>query len=408
MPAFEYTAIDARGREQKGVLEGDTARHVRQKLREKTLTPLSVEESSGKSRKNKQSGSNGSTFRGGIKSNDLALLTRQVATLMSSGTTIAESLDAVSRQSDKPKVKALLISVRARVREGRSLASALSDFPKVFPEIYQATVAAGEKSGHLDAVLERLADYSEERQSTRQTIIKALIYPAFLVVAALLIVGFLLAYVVPEVVEVFQDMNQQLPTLTRAVIGMSDFVKQWGIAIVAGVVLSIFLFSRAMRAEAFKMRVHRFLLHVPGVSRLIRGINTAQFAQTLSILAASGVEVLKALEIAAQVISNRPMRDAVKAAALQVREGSSINRSLERTGFFPPMLLHLIASGEKSGQLDKMLSKAASHQERELNAALSIFLGLFEPVIIMVMGVVVLLIVLAILMPIFEMNTLVG
>ncbi len=407
MPAYEYSAIDAKGREKKGVLEGDTAKQVRQKLREQNLTALSVEESSGKAG-NKKTPGNKSGFRGGIKNADLALITRQIATLTSSGTPIADSLDAVGRQSEKPKVKSLLISVRARVREGRSLAGALSDFPKVFPEIYQATVAAGEKSGHLDAVLERLADYTEERQNTRQSVTKALIYPIFLVVAALAIVGFLLAYVVPQVVQVFQEMNQQLPTLTRIVINLSDFVKEWGVLLVTGIITSIVIFSRAMRIEGFKMSVHTFLLKVPVVSRLIRGLNTAQFAQTLSILAASGVEVLKALDISAQVISNRPMREAVKNAAVQVREGSSLNLSLERTGYFPPMLLHLIASGEKSGQLDKMLAKAATHQERELNSILAIFLGLFEPVIILVMGVLVLLIVLAILMPIFEMNTLVS
>lgn len=408
MAAYEYTAIDEKGRERKGVLEGDNARQVRQKLREKQLTPLSVEETAGKKAAGKSTSTGTTTFRGGISDTDLALITRQVATLTSSGTTIADALDAVGRQSEKPKIKSLLISVRSRVREGRTLASALADFPKVFPEIYRATVAAGEKSGHLDAVLERLADYTEDRQTTKQAVTKALIYPSFLVFAALIIVGFLLAYVVPQVVQVFDDMNQELPKLTQIVIALSDFVKQWGIALVAGIIFSVFLFSRSMQNENFKMRVHTFLLRVPVLSRLIRGVNTSQFAQTLSILAASGVEVLKALDISSQVITSRPMREAVRSAAIQVREGSQLNTSLERTGFFPPMLLHLIASGEKSGQLDKMLAKAATHQERELNAILAIFLGLFEPLIILIMGGLVLMIVLAILMPIFEMNTLVS
>lgn len=407
MSAFEYTAIDSKGREQRGVLEGDNSRQVRQKLREQNLTPLTVDESRGKSRDNKSSISK-TGFRGGISNSDLALITRQIATLTSSGTTIADALEAVSRQTEKPKINTLLVSVRARVREGRTLASAMSDFPRVFPEIYRATVDAGERSGHLDSVLERLADYTEDRQTTRQAVTKALIYPSFLVIAALAIVGFLLAYVVPQVVQVFQEMNQSLPVLTTIVISLSDFVKKWGFLIIICVVVLVFLFGRAMRSENFKLRVHTFLLRVPILSKLIRGLNTAQFAQTLSILAASGVEVLKALDISAQVISNRPMREAVKRAAVQVREGSQLNKSLERTGYFPPMLLHLIASGEKSGQLDKMLAKAATHQERELNSILAIFLGLFEPVVILIMGVLVLLIVLAILMPIFEMNTLVN
>lgn len=406
MAAFAYSALDQKGREKTGVLEGDTARQVRQQLREQNLTPLSVEETV--ARKGDGSERTKTTFRGGIRTSDLALITRQIATLTSSGTTIADALDAVSRQTEKQKVKSLLLSVRSRVREGRTLAGAMSDFPKVYPEIYRATVSAGENSGHLDAVLERLADYTENRQSTRQAVTKALIYPITLVVAALAIVAFLLAYVVPQVVQVFDDMNQELPLLTQTVIALSEFIKRWGAALLGGIILSIFLFSRAMRIDSFKNRVHAFLLHIPLLSRLIRGINTAQFARTLSILSASGVEVLKALDIAAQVITNRPMREAVKAAALQVREGSQLNTSLERTGYFPPMLLHLIASGERSGQLDTMLDKAATHQERELNSILSIFLSLLEPLIILMMGVIVLLIVLAILMPIFEMNTLVN
>ncbi len=407
MPAFEYTAIDPKGRENQGVLEGDNARQVRQKLREKNLTPLSVDETSGRASAKKTDGSSRG-FRGRISNSDLALVTRQIATLTSSGTTIADALEAVSQQSEKPKVKSLLISVRSRVREGRTLASAMSDFPKAFPEIYQATVAAGEKSGHLDSVLERLAEYTEERQVTRQTVLKALIYPVFLITAALGIVGFLLAVVVPQVVQVFEEMDQQLPFLTRAIISLSEFAKEWGIFVILGIIVLVLLFGRAMKIEAFKTSVHSVLLRIPLLAKLIRGINTAQFAQTLSILAASGVEVLKALDISAQVISNRPMRAAVKDAAVQVREGSQLNTSLAKSGYFPPMLLHLIASGEKSGKLDQMLNKAAKHQERELNTILSIFLGIFEPVIVLIMGVLVLLIVLAILLPIFEMNTLVS
>jgi general secretion pathway protein F len=410
MPAYNYSAIDSKGREKNGVLEGDSAKHIRQLLREKNLTPLSVGDSSQQLRHQQSTGADANTavFKGSISNNDLALITRQIATLTSSGTTIADALDAVGRQSEKPKIKALLISVRSRVREGHSLAKSLSIYPKVFPEIYLATVAAGEKSGHLDSVLERLADYTENRQTTRQAITKALIYPSFLVVAALLIVGFLLAYVVPQVVQVFEDMNQELPTLTKVVIALSDFVQAWGALLVFGLIASVWLFKRAMRGEGFKSKVHTFLLKIPVVSKLIRGINTAQFAQTLSILAASGVEVLSALEIASQVISSRPMREAVKEAGRQVREGSQLHKALERTGYFPPMLLHLIASGEQSGRLDDMLAKASTHQDRELNAALSLFLGLFEPVIILIMGGLVLAIVLAILMPIFEMNNLVS
>jgi general secretion pathway protein F len=412
MAAFEYLALDERGREKKGVLEADTARLARALLRQQSLTPLDVTETSGRT-KSKQAGSSNQrasapTFRGGIKTNDLALLTRQIATLSAAGTPLEESLSAVSRQTEKPKIKSLLLSVRAKILEGHTFASALSDYPKVFPEIYQATVSAGEQSGHLDAVLERLADYTEERQAANATVKKALIYPSVLVVASILIVGFLLAYVVPQVVQVFEGMDQELPGLTQAMLAASAFVRQWGLLVLIVAVVAVVIFKRAMIGESFKTRVHGFLLKLPLFKRLIRGFNTAQFARTLSILAASGVPVLEALDIGAQVITNRPMRKAVNSAAAQVREGSTLSDALERTGYFPPMLLHLIASGEASGQLDNMLEKAASHQERELNSLMAIFLGLFEPVVILIMGGVVLTIVLGILLPIFEMNQLVN
>ncbi|NND91843.1 MAG: type II secretion system inner membrane protein GspF [Granulosicoccus sp.] len=417
MAAFEYLALDARGREKKGVLEADTARLARQQLRLQSLTPLEVAETSGrirgkhgatKSQKNGARGASTPTFRGGIKTNDLALLTRQIATLSAAGTPLEESLSAVSRQTEKPRIKSLLLSVRAKVMEGHSFAAALADYPKVFPEIYQATVSAGEQSGHLDAVLERLADYTEERQAANATVKKALIYPSVLVVASILIVGFLLAYVVPQVVQVFEGMDQELPALTQGMLATSAFVRQWGLLVAGIAIVGIIVFQRAMRGEGFKTRVHALLLKLPLFKRLIRGFNTAQFARTLSILAASGVPVLEALDIGSQVITNRPMRKAVNAAAAQVREGSTLSSALERTGYFPPMLLHLIASGESSGQLDSMLEKAATHQERELNSLMAIFLGLFEPVVILIMGGVVLTIVLGILLPIFEMNQLVN
>lgn len=411
MAAFEYLALDARGREKKGVLEADTARLARQLLRQQSLTPLEVSETSGREKKARSGQARGPstpTFRGGIKTNDLALLTRQIATLSAAGTPLEESLSAVSRQSEKQRIKSLLLSVRAKVMEGHTFASALSDYPKVFPEIYQATVSAGEQSGHLDAVLERLADYTEERQAANATVKKALIYPSVLVVASILIVGFLLAYVVPQVVQVFDGMDQELPALTQGMLATSAFVRQWGLAVAGVVLVTVIAFQRAMRGEAFKIRIHAILLKLPLFKRLIRGFNTAQFARTLSILAASGVPVLEALDIGSQVITNRPMRKAVNTAAAQVREGSTLSDALERTGYFPPMLLHLIASGESSGQLDSMLEKAATHQERELNSLMAIFLGLFEPVVILIMGGVVLTIVLGILLPIFEMNQLVN
>jgi len=409
MAAFEYVALDSSGKEKRGVLEADTARLARAQLRQQNLTPLQVEETTVRE-KSKGKGGQKSTpkFRGGIKTNDLALLTRQIATLSAAGTPLEEALAAVSRQTEKPRIQSLILSVRSKVLEGHSFASALKDYPKVFPEIYQATVSAGEQSGHLDAVLERLADYTEERQVANATIKKALIYPSMLVVASILIVAFLLAYVVPQVVQVFEGMGQDLPPLTVALLATSAFVREWGLVIAVILVVLIIAFRQAMKGEAFKTRVHGFMLKIPLLKKLIRGFNTAQFARTLSILSASGVPVLEALDIAAQVITNRPMRAAVDTAAAQVREGTTLGSALERTGYFPPMMLHLVASGESSGKLDLMLEKAATHQERELNSVMSVFLGLFEPLVILLMGGVVLTIVLGILLPIFEMNQMVG
>jgi len=410
MAAFEYVALDVRGKEKKGVLEADTARMARSQLRQQELTPLQVDETTVRSKAaNGKIGSKSTpTYRGGIKTNELALFTRQVATLSGAGTPLEEALAAVSRQTEKPKIQSLILSVRSKVLEGHTFASALKDYPKVFPEIYQSTVAAGEQSGHLDAVLERLADYTEDRQAANATVKKALIYPSMLVFASILIVSFLLAYVVPQVVSVFEGMDQELPGLTVALLSASAFVREWGLVVAIVLTIMYFAFRYAMRGEAFKTRVHGFLLKLPVIKRLIRSHSTAQFARTLSILSASGVPVLEALDISSQVITNRPMRAAVVTAAGQVREGSTMGYALEKTGYFPPMMLHLVASGEASGKLDSMLEKAATHQERELNSAMSIFLGLFEPVVILIMGGVVLSIVLGILLPIFEMNQLVG
>jgi len=407
MAAYDYVALDTSGKEKKGVLEADTARLARSLLRSQNLTPLEVSESSAKA-KLSNTGSSSTSFRGSISTAELSLITRQIATLTASGTPIEEALTAVSQHSEKQKIKSLILSVRAKVLEGHSLAAAMRDYPKVFPEIYQATVSAGEQSGHLDAVLERLAEYLENRQSTQATVKKALIYPSMLVIASVGIVAFLLGYVVPQVVQVFDSMNQELPWLTKTMLALSAVVREWGLIIALSLVVAYILFSRAMTNEKFKYRVHSFQLRLPIIGRLIRGFNASQFARTLSILAASGVPVLQALDIASQVISNRPMRAAVNTAASQVREGATLSGSLQKTGYFPPMMLHLLASGEASGQLDSMLEKAATHQEREVDSLISLFLGLFEPVIILIMGGAVLAIVLAILLPIFQMNQLVS
>ena len=301
----------------------------------------------------------------------------------------------------------LLLTVRSKLMEGHSFAESLSQYPKVFPDMFRATVAAGEQSGHLDGVLERLADFTESRQNTQSSIKKALLQPIILVVVSVLIVSGMLVYVVPQVVETFEGMGQELPKLTQMLISISDFLQEWGLALLAVIVATAFLFERAMQQQTFKFRVHSIMLKTPVVGRLTRSANAASFARTLSILAASGVPVLEALDIASQVISNLPMRKAVLEASTKVREGTSLSRALENSGQFPPMLLHMIASGEGSGRLGYMLDKASNYLERELDSAISSAVGLLPPAVTLLMGGAVLCIVLGILLPIMAMNTMV-
>lgn len=404
MGAFQYAALDDRGRTRKGLLEGDTARQVRQILRERGLTPLDVEEVAG----GEQRHSGGRTRRGRrISATELALITRQLATLVNSGLPLEEALGSVAKQAEKARLSSLLMAVRARVMEGHTLATALSDFPRVFPELYRATVAAGEQSGHLDVVFERLADYTEARQQMRQKISLALFYPLLLTGVAVLIVAGLLTYVVPQVVQVFESIGQQLPFLTRALIATSDFLRNQGLLLLGALIVLMAGFSYGLRRVGFRRNVHRLLLRLPLLARLVRGINAARYARTFSILMASGVPVLEGLRIAAQVISNLPMREAVERAASRVKEGSSLHTAIQESGYFPPMTVQLMASGEASGRLEMMLERAAQQQERETETVIAALLGIFEPVLILVMGLVVLLIVLAILLPIFDLNQMV-
>jgi general secretion pathway protein F len=406
MGAFEYVAVDASGRETKGVIEGDTPKHVRQLLRERALLPIEVSEV------DEQTQTPGRRRLGwraqrGLSSADLALVTRQLSTLVKSGLPLEESLLAVSQQTERPRVRSVILGARARVMEGHTLADGLGDFPGSFPEIYRATVAASEQSGHLDAVLERLADYTESRQELRQRTLGALLYPVLLFIVCIAIVVFLLTTVVPKITEVFRTSNAPLPFLTQAMIVLSDFLRDYGIYLLIALVLSGYLFSRWLRSPANRARWHRFLLRLPLLGKVVRGANAARFARTLSTLTASTVPVLEALRISGEVVTNLPMRQAVADAAVRVREGAPIGRSLGQSRLFPPMLVHLISSGESSGELDTMLERAAAHQERELDAILQGVVGLLGPLMILLMGGLVLLIVAAMLLPIFQLNELV-
>ena len=402
MGAFEYQAMDSRGKVLTGVLEGDAPRQIRMSLREKGLAPLTVEEVTQKESRTSQK-----VWTRGVSATDLALLTRQLATLVRSALPLDEILQAVSEQTEKPRLKSMLMAVRTRVVEGHTLADGLSDFPHIFPEIYRTTVAAGEHSGHLDLVLERLADYTERRQQMRQKILLALFYPAILTMMALLVTGGLLAFVVPEVVSVFENVDQSLPALTQGLIALSGFLQAHGILILVFLIAAVTAFKWSLGFTRVRLVVHQTQLRLPLVSRLYRGFNSARFARTLSILSASGVPLLEAMQLTANVMSNLPMREAVNRAAQRVREGSGIKAALEESGYFPPMTLHLIASGEASGKLDEMLERAAENQEREIETMTATVLGIFEPMLILLMGAMVMMIVVAILLPIFELNQLI-
>ena len=403
MGAFEFVALDQSGKESKGLVEGDTAKHVRQILRERSLLPIKVTEVAQKEAKRQ------STFslRRGISPGELALITRQLASLSQSGLPLEEALLAVSQQNDQPRTKSILLGVRSKVMEGHTLADGLGEFPQAFPELYRATIAAGESSGHLDVVLERLADYTEARQELRQRVTNAMIYPAALIVMAVSIIGFMLATVVPEIVSVFENTAAELPGLTRAMIASSDFLREQWLLLIIGICLAGYGLWWLLQQEGPRRRYHRLLLSTPITGSLTRGINTARFTRTFSILAGSGVPILEAMKISAEVIENLPMRDAVNDAAIRVREGASISKSLAESRLFPPMMIHLVSSGEAGGRLEEMLSRAASGQEREVDGLIATLLGILQPLLIILMGGIVLMIVLAILLPIFEINNLI-
>ena len=410
MPAFEYVALDARGKEKKGVAEGDTARQVRQILRDKGMMPLQIEAARG--RKEPKEGSAKPTFMSqlfarGISATELALITRQLATLIQAALPLEEALASVANQSEKPRIKTMIYAVRSKVMEGHTLAAGLAEFPKVFPQLYRATVDAGEQSGHLDTVLERLADYTENQQELQGKVRQALIYPAFLSIFAIAIVFFLMTNIVPKVVETFDDIGQDLPGLTKTLIAISDFFLAYGGLLLVGLVLAGFGFKYLMTKENWQERWHLLLFRIPVISKLVRGLNAALFTRTFSILSGSGVTVLESMKISAQVVANLPMRKAILEATDRVREGTGIKNSLETSRLFPPMTLQLIGSGENSGNLEDMLDRAASQLEREQVTMMAYIVGIMEPVIILAMGVMVLLIVLGILMPIFDLNQMV-
>ncbi len=410
MPAFHFIAVTSGGAEQKGVIEAENEKQARQLLRDRSLMPINVKPAHEK----KTTGEKKSLFgafnrKRGLSANETALFTRQFATLLSAGMPIEECLQAVAEQTEKPHIKALILSVRGKVVEGHELAVALGDHPDSFSHLFCATIAAGEKTGHLDAVLLRLADYTEQQAAMRQKLKSALIYPSMIVLVAFGIVSFLLAYVVPKMVEVYGHLKQALPAMTTVLISISNFGRSYGLYVILFIVIAIILWRRALKMNAaLRERSHHWLLRLPLVGHASQTADTARFARTLSILTAAGVPVLEAMRISAQLISVIPIRNAVEEAVNRVREGAAIYLALKQTKYFSPMSIHMIASGESSGQLESMLERVAKHQEEEITRLIDVSLALFEPAIILIMGAIVLFIVLAVLLPIFQLNQFTG
>ncbi|CAH8191128.1 type II secretion system inner membrane protein GspF [Vibrio aestuarianus] len=403
MAAFEYKALDAKGKQKKGVIEGDNARQVRQRLKEQGLIPVEVLGTKAKAAKQEQSPF---SMKRGISTPDLALITRQLSTLVQSGMPLEECLKAVSEQSEKPRIRNMLAAVRSKVTEGYTLSDSLGDYPHIFDELFRSMVAAGEKSGHLDSVLERLADYAENRQKMRSKLMQAMIYPIVLVVFAVGIVAFLLAAVVPKIIGQFVQMGQELPKSTQFLLSSSDFIQHWGIQLLVLTIALVFLAKWLLSKPNLRLKWDRKVIYMPMIGKISRGLNTSRFARTLSICTSSAIPILEGMKVAVDVMANQYVKQQVTMAADNVREGASLRKALDQTKLFPPMMLHMIASGEQSGELESMLTRAADNQDANFESTINIALGIFTPALIALMAGLVLFIVMATLMPILEMNNL--
>ncbi|GAB4121673.1 MAG: type II secretion system inner membrane protein GspF [Sideroxydans sp.] len=399
MPAFQYQAVDGSGKTQQGVIEADSARAARARLRADGLFVLEL-----KSAQSPHAALPLGLTRRRLSLAQLALLLRQLATLLQAGLPLEQALSVLSEQSDQPYQRSLLVALRADVLAGHTLAQAVAQHARDFPELHRALIKAGEASGELAAVMDKLATYTENQQALRQKIGLAFVYPAIVTAVAVLVVAGLLLYVVPQVVSVFDQSHQTLPLLTRLLIGLSAGLAAAWPYLLALLMLGVFAARHVLQQQNARARLHHLLLRLPLLGRLIRGINTARMASTLSILFGSGVPLLAAMSTAAGVVSNLPMRHALDEAANRVREGVSLSRALAVSGLFPPVLIHLIASGEQSGRLELMLERVAKQQEQEVGGFISALTALLEPLLILLMGGVVLLIVLAVLLPIISMN----
>lgn len=404
MPAFRYEAVDSAGISVNGVVNADSARAARADLRTQNLVPIAVDELAA------ETGGNGGRrglFSERMSTNEMALFTRQLASLLEAGLPLEQAFSALLEQAERPYVRDLIGSIRSGIMSGSSLSDALSQYPRDFVDIYRALVASGEQIGQLSRVLSRLADYIERRNALVQKIRLAFTYPAIVTVVAFAIVIFLLTYVVPQIVSVFANTKQKLPLLTVMMLAISGFVRAYGIVVALTFAAAMLAWRKALKNPVTKRRWHGWLLTAPLYGKFERSLNTARFASTLAITCGSGVPILRALQTSRDTLSNVAMREQVEEATISVREGVTLARALSARKHFPPMLIHMIRAGEATGELPAMLERASDAQEQDLERRAMTIAGLLEPVLILAMGVVVLLIVLAVLMPIIEINQLV-
>jgi general secretion pathway protein F len=407
MATFEYQALNAKGKTVKGVTSGDHAKQVRAELRAQGLIPLNVKSIS-ESAANKSDQKGRPSRRIKISTNELSILTRQMATLLESGMTVEETLSAVIKQSEGHKVKTVISDVRSMVTEGYSLSDAIAMYPNSFPEIYRASIAAGEQSGTLDNVLDRLADYLEDSHAMQQKITQAIVYPIFLffVCAAILVV--LIVVVVPKIVGVYEDTKQDLPNLTKAVIKISDFMVNYGVIVGIALVVLVVLIRFVFKQEKPKFWLHRTYLKIVGLRKMVQNIDSARMSRTLSIMVGSGVPILSSMRASQAVMNNRVLQQDLQQATEEVSQGVSIGRALDRSGHFPPLLVHMVSSGENSGRLGHMLEKAATATENEMQTRISMMVSLLGPMMILIMGSMVMTIILAILMPMMKLQEMVN
>jgi len=405
MGTYAYQALNTTGKRIKGVIEGDSERQARDLLRRQGLRPLQVN-AGGKS-KGGRSAFRLSLFERGVSVNDMSLITRQLAVLLQSGLTVDEALQATARQCRRDRLKDVLLQVRNRITEGVTLAQAMGEHPKIFNNLYRALVRAGEHAGFLGPVLERLAEYTESRQQSQQKLKSAMVYPIVLILVAIAVVGAMMTIVVPKLVTIFESTAAELPGLTVGLIAISDFLQAYGLYSLLGIFMAVLLARQLLQQEERRRKFHGWLLRTPFIGEMVRGMETARFASTLSILTQSGVPLLDALQISREVFSNLVLQETADIISDTVREGGSLRKSMEESNQFPPMMVQMVASGEASGKLEEMLERAAINQERELEMTLSALMSLFQPMMVLVMAGMVLTIVLAVLLPMFELNDLV-